>query len=293
MGTATGSLHDTGEFRRHGLLATGLYLVTIMAVGGAMWGFIWSHGAQRPQVTLPDTGSRWADDTPVIAGTGAALPLLHHLTRSWRQAGGQTIQVAPSIGSGGGLAALRDGVIDCAIVSRPLTAEERAGRVVQQLAMAPIVLAAGSNVPMEKITPRDLVQLVRPAATSDSSSAGFVLREPGDSGQQLLAEALPDLAAALADATAHESRPMAFTDADMERRLLARSNLIGVFDLGTIRLRSLPLQVLPIEGLSTELVRPFTLVCHAEHRLDGFLHYLNTTPVREALLSFGYQLGEN
>ncbi len=286
-------MQDTMEFRRKGLLAAALYLVTVLAVGGAMWGFIWNGGARRPDMNLGDSAATRPSEDPVIAGTGAALPLLRHLVKGWRQRGGKNVHIAPSIGSGGGLAALRDGVIDCAIVSRKLGASETVGRVVQRLAMAPVVLAGGRDVAVEEITLRDLLRLVRHTGTLDSSALGFVLREPGDSAQEVLTQGLPGLAEALSDATAAKSWTIAFTDADMERILLEQGNLLGVFDLGTIQLRSLPLKVVSIDGATEAFYRPFTLICHEQHRLSEFLEYITTAAVQKTMRTSGYFLEVN
>lgn len=285
MGTTNDRLQNTMEFRRRGLLAAALYLITVMAVGGAMWGFVWNEDAQRPRVHPAEAAVQQPDGLPVIAGTGAALPLLHHLTRQWQRRGGQRIEVAASLGSSGGLAALRDRVIDCAIVSRPLAPDEEVGRVVVPLTMAPVVLAGGRGVAISQLSPQTLVKLVRHLG----DGPGLVLREPGDSAQQLLAEAIPGLAEAYAEATASTAWPIAFTDAGMERMLLDRSNLIGVFDLGTIRLRKLPLRVVKINSTAEPFLRPFTLVCQKEHRLAGFLEFLTSGPVRDEMRSFGYE----
>jgi phosphate transport system substrate-binding protein len=293
METATDHLQSTIEFRRRGLLAAALYLMTVFAVGGIMWGFIWNEGANRPHLNLAGAVATQPAKYPVIAGTGAALPLLQRLASDWNAAGGRTILVAPSIGSSGGLAALSDGVIDCAIVSRALNPQESEGKIVHPLAMAPIVLAAGQGARLHKVSGDKLVRLVGHQNDPDVTGAGFVLREPGDSAQEVLAQAIPGLRAAIVLATEQKSWPLAFTDADMERFLIDRSNSVGVFDLGTISLKSLPLRAIPIDGAPDRFLRPFTLVCRQAHRLGGFLEYLDSATAQETLRSAGYLVEEN
>jgi hypothetical protein len=293
MQTATDHLQSTIEFRRRGLVAAALYLMTVFAVGGVMWGFIWNEGAQRPHLNLAGAMVTQPTKYPVIAGTGAALPLLQRLASDWKAAGGKTILVAPSIGSSGGLAALTDGVVDCAIVSRPLQLQESEGKIVHPLALAPVVLAAGRGVSLSNISPDQLVQLVGHQDGMDTMGAGFVLREPGDSAQEVLSDEVPGLREAIAAATEQKSWPLAFTDADMERFLIDRSNSVGVFDLGTISLKSLPLRAIPIDGESDRFLRPFTLVCRQEHRLGGFLEHLNSAAVHETMRSAGYLVEVN
>ncbi len=293
MQTATDHLQDTIEFRRRGLLAATLYLMTVFAVAGIMWGFVWNEGSRRPHFDLAGAVATQPAKYPVIAGTGAALPLLQRLTTDWQAAGGETILIAPSIGSGGGLAALTDSVIDCAIVSRPLQPIESEGRVLHPLAMAPIVLAAGRGVAVNRISPDELVRLVAHQDAGEANGAGVVLREPGDSAQEVLAQAIPGFGEAIALAMEQKSWPLAFTDADMERFLIDRSSFVGVFDLGTISLKSLPLKAIPIDGEPGQYLRPFTLVCRQDHRLAGFLDHLSSIAVQETMRSAGYQVGGN
>ncbi len=63
----------------------------------------------------------------MVGGTGAALGLMEALGQGWSaDAGdGASVRVPASLGSGGGLRALRDGVLDVAVVGRPLTGRER------------------------------------------------------------------------------------------------------------------------------------------------------------------------
>lgn len=290
MGTATDSLQDTREFRRKGIVATALYLVAVLAMGGAMWGLVWHQGAQRPVVRPEDSVAAGAGKQPVIAGTGAALPLLRHLARAYRGGGGEVISIPPSIGSSGGMAALQDGVIDCAVVSRYLSEKELDGRVAISLASAPVVLAAGLATSLEGISRSDLLALVRHATTGEAGGTEMVLREPGDSAQEALAQRIPGLAEAYQEATAARAWPIAFTDADMERLLLGRDDLVGAFDLGTINLRRLPLRPVPIDGLTEEVLRPFILVCRKDHRVSGFLEFLSSNTAREIISQAGYTL---
>ena len=83
----------------------------------------------------------------LIAGSGVVLPILGRLAAVYNVEGPGEVRVAPSIGSGGGLAALRDGAIDCAVVSREVSAQEMGDWRVIPFARSAVILAAGQDVP--------------------------------------------------------------------------------------------------------------------------------------------------
>src|SRR5512147_1122216 len=74
---------------------------------------------------------------------------------------GLQVRVEPSIGSGGGIAAARDGAIDLGLVSRPLRPEEATGLERVDLARDAVVLAAAADVPLDDLASRDLHRLYR------------------------------------------------------------------------------------------------------------------------------------
>jgi hypothetical protein len=285
------SLQYTRTFRRQGAVAATFYLLAVLATGGAMYGFIWHQGGETPPTVGGAHAALPLSPHPIIAGTGAALPLLEALATGYAESGGGVVLIPPSLGSGGGLRALADGVIDCAVVSRDLNPEEAQGYRVIPLAHAPVVLAGGRNVPADAVADLDeLVALIASEVNRNASSFTFVLREPGDSGQMRLAEALPAVATALGRAQAAGHWPVAYTDADMERMLLESRHAVGVFDAGTIALGKLPLTPLTLPG-DLRLQRPFLLVCSPSgvQRLQGFLAHLATPAVRSWMRDLGYQ----
>ncbi|MBM4372966.1 MAG: hypothetical protein FJ098_15030, partial [Deltaproteobacteria bacterium] len=102
------------------LLASLTFVSVVVATAATM--AIWVYrGARPPEPQGPSAPVVPTRDPGnlLLGGTGAALPLLERLAEAFRQGRGPALCVAPSIGSGGGIRALRDGVIDAAVVSRP------------------------------------------------------------------------------------------------------------------------------------------------------------------------------
>jgi phosphate transport system substrate-binding protein len=258
-----------------------LAALTVTLLGLSMPAFLWWQDSRRPtfaragQTASPASPTR---DVPTIAGTGAAFPVLTMLASEFERSTGTTIAIAPSIGSGGGLRALADGAIDCAIVSRAVAPDEFEGRLIT-FAQAPVVIAAGVDVPVHALTGQELIDLYTGKLTTwpNGPPVGLLLREPGDSGTRVFEEHFPAFADAHAQAARSGLHPVLLTELAMQRALLDRPRSVGVFDYPATRFGHLPLVVLAIDGLHPEadgaaaqypLVRPLSLVLPRDVRRE-------------------------
>ncbi|TPV95433.1 MAG: hypothetical protein B7733_10035 [Myxococcales bacterium FL481] len=186
-----------------------------------------------------------------LAGSGTNLPLTTRLARAYADRHPDPrLTVHPSIGSGGGLAALRDGVIDVALVSRDPRPEELGAEFkVVPYAQAAVVFAAHPDVPVDRVHSRDLLALYTGIQPSwhDGQPVVVLLREPGDSGTQAALLAIEGFAAADRRARQRPSARVLYRDREMQQALTNTPGAIGLFDLGTVRLEQLPLRVLAYE----------------------------------------------
>lgn len=196
-------------------------------------------------------------DGMVIGGTGTGLALLQRLANAWRMAQpAQTppITVLPSLGTSGGLRALRERQIDVAIIARPLKDAERAeGLIATPIVRAPLVFATRRPAPARNITSADLDRWYSDpgARWPDRSRVTVLFRETGDGGLKVIKDAAPALGVALD----HDPRSSGLgvllqTDQEMRDALLDIQGSIGWIDLGTIRLEELPLEPLSLDGVS-------------------------------------------
>ncbi len=229
-------------------------------------------------------------DHVLVAGTGVALPLLEVLAEAQAAASPVPIRVAPSIGSSGALAALRDGAIDCGVVSRELTEEESAGLRVVPFARATVVLAAGAELPARELAGDELLALVRGERRTwdDGGPVTVLLREPGDSAAAALAARLPGFGEAHDRASRDEVWRTVITDLAMERALVDGPRALGLFDRGTIAIRGLPLQELPVTGLdgAGPVTRTLALVVSGDPppEVDAFVQHV-VGPVGQAVVA--------
>lgn len=88
-------------------------------------------------------------------------PLAMALAREASALTGLRVRVEPSIGSGGGIAAARDGAVDLGLVSRPLRPDESGDLERVDLARDAVVLAAAVEVPVDGLSSDELHQLYR------------------------------------------------------------------------------------------------------------------------------------
>lgn len=209
-----------------------------------------------PEITAaspPAPAPRAPLETLVLAGSGSNLPLTRALAEAFRKGHpGAGVVVPESIGSTGGIRAVRDGAISAALISRPLNDEERRlGLIVVPYARVPVIVAANPSVPDACVTAGDLVSLyagTRPR-WSDGSRAVVLQRERGDSSFLAFSNAVPGLAAAN-DAAYRATRwRVLYDDRSMQEALMATEGAAGIFDLGAVVAQRLPIKVLCVDGV--------------------------------------------
>jgi phosphate transport system substrate-binding protein len=89
-----------------------------------------------------------ATDVLRVGGTGGASALMAHLGKPFTQQTGIAVDIIPSLGSGGGISAAADGVLDIAISGRPLSAAEQGRGLIQAASVqTPYVLATSLRAP--------------------------------------------------------------------------------------------------------------------------------------------------
>src|SRR5690242_18866657 len=92
------------------------------------------------------TGAR--GETLRVGGTGAAMQMLRQLGAAFTAHDtGTTVEVMPSLGSTGGIAAVADGALDFAVSGRPLKPAEANTLEATVLATTPFGLASSNRQP--------------------------------------------------------------------------------------------------------------------------------------------------
>jgi phosphate transport system substrate-binding protein len=206
---------------------------------------------------------------------------------------GMHIRVEPSIGSGGGITAARDGAVDLGLVSRPLRATESAGLERVDLALDAVVLAAAADVPLDSLSTEQLHALYR----GEIRDLTLLLRDAAESANDALESAFPGLAAERQNAASSGRFRILDHDDAMAVALATTPRAVGVFSFGALRP---PLRALRLDGRSPSLealgrgqwpaVRTLAVVYRPERRarVAPFLAFARSERGRSLTRSLGY-----
>jgi phosphate transport system substrate-binding protein len=190
-----------------------------------------------------------------IGGTGAGLATIGRLADALAASTpGFRSEVVPSLGSSGGLRALSLSRIDVALVSRPLSAAEKAaGLVAVPYGRTALVFASRMPRP-EGLTLPDVVAILRGTRTTwpDGSTLRLVLRPAADSDSILLATLSPGVAAAQADAQRREGLLVGSTDQDAADLIEQVPGAVGISSLPVLLAERRPLHALALGGVAPD-----------------------------------------
>lgn len=195
--------------------------------------------------------TRGPDEPLALAGSGSNLPITRALVSALPDAEGALPVVHPSIGSGGGIRALLDGVVDVALVSRPLKERERAlGLVSVPYARVPVVVAVHSDVPDLDVTTPQLVAIYagHRGTWSDGSRITVLQRERGDSSHRAVSNAIAGFAETNEGAYRDGRWRVLYHDDVMTDSLDSTPGAVGLFGQGRVP-SSRSIRALTVDGV--------------------------------------------
>jgi phosphate transport system substrate-binding protein len=193
-----------------------------------------------------------ATDLLRVGGTGGATALLAYLGKPFTAQTGIAVEVVPGLGSGGGINAAADGVLDVAVSGRPLSQAERAGALVAAFAIrTPYVLATSRKLPTAMGEREILAAFSQEKAFwPDGALIKLILRPRPESDNLALISLFPGMEAALGKARERSELPIAATDQDNAD--LAESlpgSLIGA-TYTQVRMEARTLRMVAINGVA-------------------------------------------
>lgn len=190
----------------------------------------------------------------MIGGTGTALGITRLLLEEQQRLGlGGPATVLNSLGSSGGLAALRAGRIDIALSGRPLTAAEQAqGLVATPLAASPLAFATHAETPSEGVSSAEVADVLTGAMQSwpGGGVVRLIRRDRSEGDWILLASLSPAIAKAVDRAHARPGLATAGTDQENAELLERIPGSFGTMSVGQAMAERRRVRLLPLDGVA-------------------------------------------
>jgi phosphate transport system substrate-binding protein len=151
-----------------------------------------------------------------FGGAGAATGFLPELFAPFERSDGTKLKLIPSLGSGGGLRALEDGVLDVAVSGRPLTPAELKQGLIQAVSVRTLFVLVTSHPRPNGLNSKDIADIFKAqkAAWADGTPIRIILRPKSDSDTEVLGGMFPGMAAAIEEARRRPDIPVTATDQD-------------------------------------------------------------------------------
>lgn len=226
-------------------------------------------------VAWPATASAFGAAEPApqlrIGGVGAAVGTMNSALAALAQRGRDVpARVVSHLGSVGSLRAVEQGVLDLALISRPLQADERMrGLQAWEYGRTPFALA--TTMPgVTGLTRVRLAEMIEdPRATwPDGTPVRLVLRPKSDGDYALLASMGPLVELALARANARVGMVIAMTDQEAVDAVVRLRGGLGAFGLSLLRSGPQTLSPLALDGVAPTVAN----VENANYRIVNRMH---------------------
>jgi phosphate transport system substrate-binding protein len=188
-----------------------------------------------------------------IGGTGAALGLFDRLATAYaKRSNIAKPEIAPSLGSTGGIKAVAEGALDIGLSARPLKEAERGqGLTAVEIARTPFVLAVGQHVNVERLSLPEIAAIYRGSVRTwpGGERIRIVLRPQTESDSAHIRSLSPELAAAVDDAMKREGMLIALTDQENAKLLENTPGAVGFIGLVQVITEQRRLKVLALDGV--------------------------------------------
>jgi phosphate transport system substrate-binding protein len=240
-------------------------------------------------------------ETLRIGGTGAATGMLPKIAAAIPAGEDITIEVIPSLGSGGGLLAVEEAALDIAVSGRPLKSDEKARGLTQAAVIrTPFVLATSYRQP-NGFKSNEIADIYRSTRASwpDGTLIRIILRPKSDSDTPHLAAMFPGMAAAMDVARLRPDIPIAATDQDNLALAEQVSGSLAGSSLTQVQTEQRNLRLIAINGVAPSLdafesgAYPFgkflyfVLPARKNPAAERFIAFLNSPPGQRTLRETG------
>ncbi len=274
------------------------------------------HQQEKPSMVLysgtgegrsPEGGAKKKGDMLRIAGSGSCIPMTRLLAEKFMEANpDKKAMVYDSIGSTGGVRAVRAGDIDIALMSRPLKQSEKKAPSLRLVPLARVaaVVAVNTSAGVESISRQELEDIFmgKKKVWSNGTPIVVLQREKGDSSHAAIGSVIEDFGRINMDAYREGKRRILFKDQQMISALAGTTGAVGITDTGIVRfsgsrfIRMLAYENQPptaenLEQGTYPFYKDLSFVVASgpgDERVEAFLDFVETDAAQEALLTMGY-----
>ncbi|MDB5578191.1 MAG: ABC-type phosphate transport system periplasmic component-like [Bradyrhizobium sp.] len=227
-------------------------------------------------------------DTLRTGGTGSAAMLLRKIGNAFTaQAPDTSVEVIPSLGSTGAIAAVVDGALDFAVSARPLAPAE-AVKSLTEMILARTVFGLASSYPDPgNIASSDVAGFFTNPTSSwpDGTRLRIILRPRSEVDSTLLAKAFPNMAGAIEQLRLRAEIPVAATDQDNVRMAERMPGSLVSATLAQMQTEKPNLHFLMIDGVAPTLEN-FERGAYPYHKDFYFILPARRTPSLDRFVAF-------
>lgn len=195
----------------------------------------------------------FAGDVIRINGSGASLEIIKPLMEAYsKDTRSVSLQMEKPLGSSGAIKALLAGVLDIAVISRPLKPEEIAqGGKLRDYGKTPLAIVTEKSVPLKTISTKGLEDIYsgKTGKWSNGETIRVILRPKEDTDTKILKKLSPGMAEAITKAQHRRGMMIAVTDTESNEAVSRTIGGIGAAGLCSILVGNLPLNVLALNGV--------------------------------------------
>lgn len=243
----------------------------------------------------------------VIGGSGADLGTFKLLGEAFsKEYPGISIKVLPSMGSSGGLKALKHNKIDIALTARSLKEKEKTPSIIyQSYASTPLVFVVSNLSKQHNVSRQQVVGIFtgKQKHWPDGSVVRPILRPSTDSDTKLIVSTFIECEKCFYKTYQRRGVPIALTDQEAVEMVATVPGAIGTSTLSLILSEKKPVKALTLDGVeaSTENINSHTypmfkdlfLVYNKQHRVDvinNFLKFISSDKAQSILLNTGHMV---
>ncbi len=192
-----------------------------------------------------------------IGGTGSALGTMQIVAGEFMKVNeGSTVDVLPSLGSGGGIKAVLDGAIDIGLSTRALEDEERArGAVEIEYGRSPFVFAVSQDNTVTGFKINEIVDIYsgKTLTWPNGMLIRLILRSEREKDTVVMKSISAEMKAAVESALSRKGMIFTTTDQETADRIIEVPGVMSTATLALIISEKRPIRALALDGVKPSI----------------------------------------